>query len=362
MSEFATTASHEEVRYSQVWEDHAVLGRALDVKPGDDVLSIASAGCNVLSLLLQEPRSVVALDVSDAQVALTELKLLAIRELPNAELASFLGARASRHRTRTYRSLAPMLSESARTYWNQHLHVLRAGVLGSGMLDRYIRAFQERYIERLVDPAAIRRLVGLSDLEAQRELFDRELVVLERPVREWFGREGLSGRARDASQFRYVGAVDIGGSFWRRFVEVCTELPARGNFYLEWILTGAYRDLELAPPFLVPANHERLRGLVDRVSIVRAELSQFLREQPEGSYSAANMSDVFEYMSRPAAEEALELLSSRLQPGGRVAYWNLFVPRGESDAHADELFGLDRVPFYNAFRVEQAAAGRRISD
>jgi S-adenosylmethionine-diacylglycerol 3-amino-3-carboxypropyl transferase len=367
MTEFATAASHDDVRYSQVWEDHRGLERALDVGPDDDVLSIASAGCNVLALLLHEPRSVTAIDISPAQIALLELKLAAIRELTTPDLAAFLGARAAdgQEREETYRWLAPDLTPGTRAYWSEHLDVIRGGVIGQGMLDRYIRGFQDRYINRLVDPAAIQTLLDLDDLAAQRELFDRELTVLEQPVREWFGREGLSGRARDASQFQYVaGAYDVGAAFWRRFVEVCTQLPARGNFYLEWLLTGSYRDLAaLGPPFLRPANHARLRGLVDRVTVVHDELTHHLRETPEGTYSAANLSDVFEYVSEPAADELLSLLATRLRPGGRLAYWNLFVTRsaatgGTADAlhpHtelAGELFALDRVPFYNAFVVE----------
>ncbi|MGH2897189.1 MAG: DUF3419 family protein, partial [Solirubrobacteraceae bacterium] len=47
------------LRYSTVWEDHLLLERGLEPRSGDDLLVIASAGDNVLNLLLHEPRRIV---------------------------------------------------------------------------------------------------------------------------------------------------------------------------------------------------------------------------------------------------------------------------------------------------------------
>ncbi len=66
-----------EIRYSQVWEDAGILSRGLEIQPSDHVLSIASAGCNALALLLEEPQSVTMVDLNPAQTALCHLKLAA---------------------------------------------------------------------------------------------------------------------------------------------------------------------------------------------------------------------------------------------------------------------------------------------
>ena len=363
---FATEASHELVRYSQVWEDHAVVERALEVGPDDDVLAIASAGDNVLSLLRHSPRSVVAIDLSPAQVALTELKLAAVRDLTSAELAAFLGARPSRDRAALYARLAPGLSARSRAHWGRHRELIRAGVTRCGLLDRYILAFQAAHLSRLVSPDAIRRLLGLADPEAQARLFEDEFTVLEPAFREWFGRAGLTGHARDASQFAQVGTVDVGGVFWRRIREVATTLPARGNFYLEWLLTGEYADLETGPPYLRPAVHDRIRGRVDRVRVECAEVGSYLLSAGPGSFDALNLSDAFEYLSPAAASTLRDRATAALRPRGRMAYWNMFVertadhpdpaqPRGleRRQTEADTAFAGDRVPFYTAFRLDR---------
>ena len=72
------------LRYSQVWEDHLLAEEGLKAGPGDDVLSIASAGCNVLGLLLRDVKRVVAIDLNPSQLSVVELKLRAIETLTRA--------------------------------------------------------------------------------------------------------------------------------------------------------------------------------------------------------------------------------------------------------------------------------------
>ena len=89
-SEIAHTMTLDIIRYSQVWEDQQVLCEGLAIGPEDDVLSIASAGCNVLALLLAGARSVTAIDMSPAQIALLELKLAGIRLLSHDIFVGFI--------------------------------------------------------------------------------------------------------------------------------------------------------------------------------------------------------------------------------------------------------------------------------
>ena len=73
--------------YAQVWEDEAVLRAALQVRPGQHVLSIASGGDNAIALALAGAR-VTTVDLSLPQLALTELKLAA-GQLPYEDFLFF---------------------------------------------------------------------------------------------------------------------------------------------------------------------------------------------------------------------------------------------------------------------------------
>lgn len=55
------TVDFSKIRYSQVWEDTRLLRQGLRLRPQSRVLSIASAGDNAFSLLLDDAREVVAI-------------------------------------------------------------------------------------------------------------------------------------------------------------------------------------------------------------------------------------------------------------------------------------------------------------
>ena len=62
-SEIENYAEFDIIRYAQVWEDAEILIEALDIKEEDNILSIASAGENALSILIKNPKKVYAIDV-----------------------------------------------------------------------------------------------------------------------------------------------------------------------------------------------------------------------------------------------------------------------------------------------------------
>lgn len=358
MTEAAATMAQGGIRYSQVWEDHALLEAALAIGPSDDVLSITSAGDNVLALLLQGPRSVTAVDLNPAQQAMLELKLAGIRRLDHAAFAILCGARDG-DRDAIYREIRGQLSESARAFWDAQ--PIAKGLLDCGRLERYIGKFHQDYLRKLISADAIARLFAAPDLAAQAAIFSREIATpeFERAFRGFFGREELAREGRSPEQFRFVQGIDVGAHFWNRFRYACTELPLRGNFYLEYALTWRYADLESGPPFLRPSNFQRLRSLADRVHFATGELGACLKP---GAFSKANLSDIFEYMSEDTSAQLYAAIAASLRRGGRIGYWNLLVPReGPRDRfrplpQAHELWRRDRSWFYSAFRAEELIA------
>ncbi len=363
---FARVATAGDViRYSQVWEDYALLQRALAVGPGDDVLSIGSAGCNVLALLLDEPRSITAIDLNPAQSALVELKLAAIRALGYDEFVAFIGARDGFDRVGLYHRVRPALSAAARRFWDAHPAELVVGVMHAGRLDRYFQTFQREHLPAFISRPELDAFLTLDDREQQRALFARHFDndAFRARFAAYFGPESLARNGRDPSQLAYVGGVDVVGLLWERFRYACCDIATRGNFYLEYFFTSRYRDLELGPPYLRRGAFRRFAALVDRVEVVSDELGHHLDGVVAGRYSKANLSDLFEYLSEAESEALFAALGRALRRGGRIAYWNLVVPRapvGPSRARlrsrsetAAALWRHDRAFFYRAFHLEE---------
>lgn len=359
-SEVAAQLQLQTLRYSAVWEDAALLEQGLDLGGDSDVLSICSAGDNVLALLLQEPRSVTALDMSPAQIACLELKLAGIRLLDHPDFAVLMGVRPG-SRLALYERVRALLSAASQAWWDGHAALLDANPLHGGRLEAYFAAFRNEQLPGLWPADLLERMLG-SDLLGQRALFDSEgdTPAFRDAFRLYFGRENMEKQGRDPAQFAHVDGGDPGRWFLERASWAFRTFPLADNPYVQLFFTGRLHDLDRGPAYLRPANFPRLRSLVDRVRLHTGELEQLLAGRPAGAFSHGNLSDAFEYMSPELAQRVFGALGEGLRPGGRIAWWNLLVPR-EADVPSlrtlpelsQRLWARDRSWFYRAFFVAE---------
>ena len=108
------------IRYSQVWEDASILCEGLDINGEDNVLSIGSAGCNAFVMLIAGAKSVVAVDLNPAQIALINLKKQAILQYSLDEYRSLVGVSKEHNPIELYNNLRDKLSESVQLFWDQN--------------------------------------------------------------------------------------------------------------------------------------------------------------------------------------------------------------------------------------------------
>lgn len=366
-SEIAARMPFDQLRYAQVWEDIRLLYAGLDVQPDDDILSITSAGDNVLGLLLKGPRSITAVDLSPCQSALLALKLAACQTLTHDEFVALVGLRPHPDRTALYERCRPALPSWAQRYWDEAEASVTAGIAWSGRLERYFLEWQD-VLHRHVSADEMAGALRLDDPDAQRIFFADHLATpgFEADFRWYFGEKMMADRGRDPAQFAYV-AVDAGAHFWTRFSHAFQTLPLRDNFYLQGFLAGTYPELGRCHPYLQPSNFERLGRLAGRVDIVTGALEAVVQGSAVGTFSKANLSDLFEYVSEEHTVQLLSELSRAFRPGGRIAYWSLLVDRSlpaacarlfdDDAATAGALWLKDRSWFYRSFHILHARAG-----
>ena len=133
--------------YNQIWEDPEVDLAALELKPHHRVLTIASGGCNVLNYLAADPARIVAVDLNPNHVALTKLKLSALRNLPSyEEFFRFFGQANDRANRTAYDDfLSERLDKVTRRYWEKHIplrgrriNMFARNLYRYGLLGRFI--------------------------------------------------------------------------------------------------------------------------------------------------------------------------------------------------------------------------------
>ncbi len=364
-SELSDSALAQRINYAQCWEDEALLLEALEVGPGDRVLSIASGGDNSLALAIAGAE-VVALDLSYPQLALCELKLEGSR-LSYEEYLQLLGLREDGRRVFLYHRVREHLSQDACRYWDQHEEVIRLGLLKQGRFERYLEIFRSRVLPLIHDRATIADLLACEDLQQQRAFYEKRWNR-----RRWrglfkvfFSQLVMERLGRDPAQFAHVEGP-VGEEFLRRCEHALTNIPVRSNPYLQWMVLQDFVDVErCSRSYLTRQGFEALQTARERVTLVHSDIEGYLQGEV-GRFDAFNFSNLFEYVSAEHHEALLSLSADNANPGARLAYWNLLVPRSRPESLADrierdsprgtEMLSRDRAFVYGGFNVERVRA------
>ncbi len=359
-SEAADRADFSGIRYAQCWEDADILLEALKPGPGKRCLSIASAGDNALALLSRAPESVLAIDLSPAQLYCLELRVAAYRTLQHQELLALIGSVDSNDRPRLYQACRKRLSYSAASFWDQRPAQIAAGIGSIGKFEHYFQMFRTRVLPLVHSRSRVDNLMRPKSLADRRSFYKMQWDNLRWRLmfRIFFSRSVMGLLGRDPEFFRYVE-----GSVAERILErteyALTELDPAENPYVHWILTGRH-DCAL-PAALREENFEPIRRNLDRLEWRCDSLEESLTQSQK--FDCFNLSDIFEYMAPNTYEALLRLIVSKARPGTRLAYWNMLAPRRRPESMAAtlrplselsaRLFAQDRAFFYSAFVVEE---------
>lgn len=366
-SEIADKADFSRIRYAQCWEDADVLLEGLDIREGERCLSIASAGDNALAMLTRHPARVLAVDLNPAQLYCLELRVAAYTALDHPALLMLMGSRPCADRQPLYAACRPLLSPACAAFWDSLLPgLLRFGLGGVGKFERYFRLFKN-FVLPLCHNRAEREALFTRRAPAQRTAFfdgvwqNRRWRLLSRCFFSSF----VMGRlGRDPAFFAYQkGGM---GEHVRRLIRhgLCDLDPA-DNPYLRWIVAGTHG--ETLPTALRPEHFAVIRANLPRLEwrLCSVEtLTEDARRQGL-TFHKFNLSDMFEYMAKPAFEAVLAGLLDVAEPGGRLLYWNMIVPRSAPDKlrgklrslqeEAARLHARDKAFFYSRLVIEEVS-------
>jgi S-adenosylmethionine-diacylglycerol 3-amino-3-carboxypropyl transferase len=359
-SEAAERADFSNIRYAQCWEDADVLLRALEPGPGKSCLSIASAGDNTLALLAGGPERVLAIDLSDAQLACLELRVAAYRTLQHGELLELIGAIPSGQRQRFYDACRQHLSSGCLRFWDERRSLIDGGIGNAGKFERYFTTFRTRILPLIHNSKRLRELFQPKSKELRVQFYEQHWNNLRWNLlfRIFFSRRVMGAMGRDPEFFRYVEG-DVAERILSRARYAMTELAPAENPYLQWIMRG---ERDGALPFAWrEENFEAIRRNLGALEWRQCALEEVLDR--EDGFDAFNLSDIFEYMSIERYDQLLGRIVARSRPGARLAYWNMLAPRRRPESLAGSLeplselsaclFKKDKAFFYSAFVVER---------
>lgn len=339
------------LRYASCWEDADLLLHALDCPKGADILSIASAGDNSLSLLTTSPRKVTAIDTNPWQLHLLELKVAAFRQLDHTTMLQFLGFRRGLPRQETYHTLRQDLSAAAKDHWDEHMAKIERGVIHTGKFERYLRVFGRQVLPLIHSRKTRHDLTNVKTEPEQAAFFQQRWNTWRWRafMRLFFSKPVMATFGRDPDYLKQV-TVNVSEHALQQTNTHLSSTLATQNPFLDYIVRGNFQ--EKLPHYARPENFDRICDHLDKL-----ELQLIPFQEISADYDRMNCSNIFEYMSEDDFRAHAQLITEQLRPAGKVAYWNLMVERSlprinPQKMQSQEVDFPDTGFFYRSFHID----------
>lgn len=326
--------------YPQIWEDPVADMEALGMRSGDSIVCIASGGCNAMSYLSAGPRSITAVDLSPAHVALLKLKVAAAFTLPDhASFYDFFGRANRPGNTALYdRLIAPALDPDARRYWEarpfgyRRIDRFTRGFYRYGVLGRFIGAV---HLVARLGGVDFRPLLAARTIEEQEAFFETRVAPLfDRPIIRFLARRraSLFGLGIPPAQYEKL-AAEAGGDvipiLRERTRKLICGFPISENYFAWQAFHRGYAETEprAVPPYLASENFEELRNAASRVRAQNRPLTDLLAEERDGSRDCFVLLDAQDWMTDAQLNALWNQITRTASPGARV----LFRTGGKAD-------------------------------
>ncbi len=338
--ERAFTFAFRGLVYAQIWEDPVIDMEALAITPECRIVTIASGGCNVLSYLTADPKSVTAVDLNTAHVAFNRLKIAAARHLPDyASFYRFFGAADRHDNVAAYkRFVRPHLDETTRRYWEGRdltgrrriggfaNNIYKRGLLGGFIGTAHLLAKLYR-----IDPS---ELLAARTVAEQREIFQTRLApIFDKKFVRWLIDQpaSLFGLGIPPAQYDALAADDplgIGAVLKGRLEKLACDFDIRDNYFAQQAFGRRYAraaDPSL-PPYLQQANYRTVVDRLDRVEMLHANLTEHLGSQPAASHDRYVLLDAQDWMTDAQLIELWTEITRTAKSGARVVFRTAAAP------------------------------------
>ena len=314
------------IRYSQCWEDTEVLLESLNIQENDICFGILSAGDNVFSMLAENPKKVVALDISFPQIALAKLKKEVFNSLSYEEMLEFMGVMKSDKRIEIYDRIKENLDKEVKEYWDFNREAIEKGIIHAGKFEKFFKIFREKILPFVHSKKRIEKLLEKKSRQERIEYYDKYWNNFRWKLmfKLFFSKYIVGKLGRDKEFFRYAEKNISEEMKERSRYALCEQNPYE-NPYINYILTGNYRK-DCLPYFLRKENFDKIRKNLHKVEILKSSVEEYL-DQIDFKIDKFNLSDIFEYMSAENYSKLMGKIYDNAENNALLAYWNLIVER-----------------------------------
>ena len=370
--------------YAFNWEDPRVDRQILNINSSDTILTITSAGDNILDYLLETPRRIHAVDLNPNQNHLLELKVAAFTSLPYTDIWNlFADGRHPNFRDLLLSKLSPHLSSQAFQYWLDRAACFSSkhGLYETGG-SRHAIQLVRRLFRLFGLTSKVKTMCTVDTLNEQREIWPSiRDILLSWPLHkavvstEWWAWKagGVPANQRDLIINDFAERKGVvkdkkmcGEAVWQYVVDTLdpvvekTQL-SKENYFYYLCLQGKYGK-RCHPRYMGVKEYAKLsrRGAFDGLRIHTDELMEVISHISPGTLTIAILMDSMDWFD-PGSQGAIDqviALNKVLKSGGRVMfrsaairpwYTDLFEQNGfyaKCEGRRDSGKCIDRVNMY----------------
>jgi S-adenosylmethionine-diacylglycerol 3-amino-3-carboxypropyl transferase len=295
--------------YNQIWEDPDVDLAALELQSHHRLITIASGGCNVLNYLAADPAKIIAIDLNRNHIALTRLKIAALKELPTYDdFFRFFGeANAKSNRDAFDDVIAQTLDGETRKHWTKHipLHGRRINMFARnlyryGLLGRFIGLL---HVIAKLNGKRLEDIVEAKTPAEQRAAFDRIVApMLDNKAIRLLSKSPISLYALGIPPAQYDELVADGAPIdvlRQRIEKLACDFPMDENYFAWQAFARGYdtQAREAVPPYLRKDIYDVIRARTDKIEVHHASMIDFLKSQPTQSLNRFVLLDAQDWMT-----------------------------------------------------------------
>lgn len=320
--------------YAQIWEDPQADLAALQLKPGANILTISSGGCNALAYLSADPAAVHAVDVNGAHLAMLEIKKQAIKHLPDYDaVLHFLGNASQADNIKRYqRHIRRHLSEDASSFWEgrsllgkPRFHYFSNNAYQHGLLGDFI-GFAHWFVRMM--GGNMQQLASARTMAEQTTLFEKYLApVFDTRLFQFIAKQpiALYSLGIPPAQFaalKHEAKQGLHLLFKERLRHLACDFPLEQNCFAHQAFARRYdTSNQAALPMYLQKNHfPALRNNIDRIYPHHTSLTDFLRQQPRASMDAYLFLDAQDWMDQQQLTELWQQVSRTAAAGAKVVF------------------------------------------
>ena len=372
--------------YNQIWEDPRVDIEALEIDGDSRILTISSGGCNALNYLIEGPRSVTAVDLNKHHIYLLNLKLAALKHLPDHDkFFAFFGDGKGENTGSDYlRYIRPHLDRDTRNFWESN--TLGGSVLygdriaffaNAGLYDHSRNGYFLRFFHAMARAFGCRpeEILKARSLEEQTALytkhidpfFDTALIkTLGKLPVTMFGL-GIPPQQYDELKKDLGQGRTVIDTYRERTRRLACDYPI-GENYFAWQAFARRYDTEnrvAVPEYLKETNYDALKANAGRLDTKIGSATDVIRNGDTDKFNRFVFLDAQDLMNADQMTELWSAITEKAEPGSRMIFRTAGAasPLEEnlpadllSKFHyereiSDRLFKQDRASIYGGFHL-----------